>query len=145
MNSEEYIAERVDSQISWYSSRSRQAQLRFKWLRGFEIAAAASIPLLAGFGRDVLPVDIVVAVLGALIALASALVSLNQYQENWIEYRTCAESLKHEKFLFLTGAEPYGSDAAFSLFVNRIEALISKENRSWSQNVQSVVERAESG
>lgn len=144
MSEEQYIKSRVDDQIQWYSGRSRKAQKRFKWLRGFEMAAAALIPIIAGFG-DQLPwlhVELVLAVLGALIALSSAVVSLNQYQENWIEYRTTAESLKHEKFLFLTRAEPYLDDQAFSIFVSRVEGLISKENSTWSQYVQTGIEQS---
>jgi len=143
MDAQEYIETRVDDQIRWYSSHSRQAQQRLKWLQGFAITAAAVIPILAGFGPETVTVKLTIALLSVLIAVSSALVSLNQYQENWIEYRTTAESLKHEKFLFLTAAEPYRDARAFELFVLRIEALISKENSAWSQNMVSATEKAE--
>ena len=57
------------------------------------------------------------------------LLHLNQYQENWTNYRTTAESLKHEKFLFLAKAGPY-ADAADprATLAERVEALISQEN-----------------
>lgn len=145
MNEAEYIEARVDDQIRWYSDRSRRAQRRFKWLRGFETAAAAAIPVIAGFGQDLHRYDLVLAVLGALIALSSALISLNQYQENWIEYRTTAESLKHEKFLFLARADPYRCDNAFSQLVTRVEALISKENSAWAQNTLVATEQKDAG
>ena len=80
-----------------------------------------------------------VALLGALIAVISTIISLNQFQENWIEYRTTCESLRHEKFLYLTKAEPYNNEEPFGLFVQRVESLISKENSSWSQYTKSSI------
>lgn len=142
MNEDEYIASRVDDQISWYDRKSQSAQCWFKWLRGIEIVAAAAIPLIAGFAADPFPVTLVVGLLGASIAVISAVISLNQFQENWTEYRTTCESLKHEKFLFLTKAEPYHEEKPYRLFVQRVESLISKENSAWSQYTQTSLENA---
>ena len=140
MNEEEYITSRVDDQISWYDRKSQSAQYWFKWLRGAEIFAAAAIPLIAGFAANPFPVTLVVGILGATIAVISAAISLNQFQENWTEYRTTCESLKHEKFLYLTKAEPYHEEEPFRLFVQRVENLISKENSAWSQYTQVSLE-----
>jgi hypothetical protein len=56
-------------------------------------------------------------------------------QEHWIEYRATAESLRREKFLFLTQTEPYDKDDAFHLLVQRVEALLSNENTEWVQSM----------
>ena len=103
--------------------------------------AAALIPIIAGFARAPFPVDLVVGCLGAAIAVISSFVSLNQFQENWIGYRTICESLRHERFLFLAKAEPYKAKEAFRLFVQRVEGLISKENSAWSQYTQASIEK----
>jgi len=136
MNKDDYLSQRVDDQINWYDKKSQGAQRKFKSLRSFEIIAAASIPIIAGFGKDYenIPVELIVGVLGALIAIVAAIVSLNRYQENWIEYRTTCETMKHEKYLFLTKVAPYDNEKAFALFVQKIEKLVSKENSQWSQN-----------
>lgn len=144
MNDEEYITSRVDDQIGWYDRKSQSAQRWFKWLRGAEIIAAAAIPLIAGFAADPFPVTLVVGILGASIAVISAAISLNQFQENWTEYRTTCESLKHEKFLYLTKAKPYHEEDPFRLFVQRVESLISKENSAWSQYTQANLENTKS-
>lgn len=75
-------------------------------------------------------------ILGLAIAVITAVVSLCQFQENWVEYRTTCESLKHEKFLFLTKTEPYNVDTPFPLLVQHIESMISKENTTWSQCIR---------
>ena len=141
MTEDEYMAERVDDQIDWYDRKSRNAQCWFKRLRGAEILAAALIPLIAGFAEDPFPVTLVVGILGALIVITSAAISLNQFQENWTEYRTTCESLKHEKFLYLTKTEPYHEEEPFRLFVQRVESLISKENSAWSQYTKTSIEK----
>jgi hypothetical protein len=144
VNEEQYIESRVNDQIGWYDKKSRKAQFWFKCLRGAEIVAAAAIPLIAGFAVDPFPVTLVLGILGASIAVISAAISLNQLQENWTEYRTTCESLKHEKFLYLTKAEPYHEEEPFRLFVQRVESLISKENSAWSQYTQVSIENTKS-
>ena len=59
MNDDDYISSRVDNQIDWYDRKSQGAQRWFKLLRGAEIVAAATIPLIAGFATEPLPVTLV--------------------------------------------------------------------------------------
>ncbi len=136
MTPEEYLQDRVDDQIDWYDRKSIRAQRWFKWLRAVEITAAGAIPLFAGYGGGAGWSVMVAGILGALVAVLAAFLSLNQFQENWIAYRTTCESLKHEKFLYLTQVEPYHGKDPFTLLVQRIESLISRENSSWSQQTR---------
>ena len=88
MNTEEYIKQRLDDQINWYDKKSTESQRRYKWLRIIEIVVAATIPLLAGFSTDALPeLKIAAGLAGIIVVVVSGLLALNQYQENWIEYR----------------------------------------------------------
>ena len=137
MNEEEYISARLDAQIAWYDNKSQRAQSWFKRLRGIEVVAASSIPVIAGIAPEHPATIIIIAILGGLIAVLSALISLNKYQENWLEYRTTCETLKHQKFLYLTGCDPYHTDEAFTEFVIKIEGLISLENSNWNSYVKS--------
>ena len=137
MDAEEYIKQRLDAQINWYDKRSAETQWRYKGLRVLEIVVAAAIPLLAGFSTDAVPVlKFAAGLAGVIVAVASGLLALNQYQENWIQYRTTCESLRHHKYRFLTGAEPYSDQAvAFTRLVNNTEDLISKENTNWADYI----------
>ena len=47
MNEEEYLRQRVDDQISWYSKKSRSNQKYFKIISFIEICLSASLVLLA--------------------------------------------------------------------------------------------------
>ena len=137
MNEEEYMKTRVDDQIGWYDAKSQRAQKYFKRLSGSGIVAAAAIPVVAGFGEGIVPVKVTVGVLGALVAILSSVVNLNQYQKNWVGYRAACESLKHEKFLFLAGAGPYSQGKTFQDFVQRVEKMISVEHSNWIGNASN--------
>jgi hypothetical protein len=51
-------------------------------------------------------------------------------QEHWIEYRATAESLRKEKFLFLTQTEPYDKDDAFPVLVQRVKTPVPIKGRT---------------
>jgi hypothetical protein len=135
MAPEEYIEQRLNDQIDWYDRKSGTNQRWFKRLRFGEIVAASIIPFLSGFAGDSLPIKIAIGALGVVVAVIASLLGLLQLQEHWIEYRATAESLRREKFLFLTQTEPYDKDEAFHLLVQRVEALLSKENTEWAQSM----------
>jgi hypothetical protein len=133
MIEEEYIAQRLDDQIDWYSKKSSSCQTCFKALKVVEIVAAALIPFLSGMGEKIPCGQWIVGALGVTIALAAAAGSLYKHHENWIQYRITSEQLKHEKFLFATRSGPYEDPTRFQLLVQRVEALISKEAATWAQ------------
>ncbi|MEW6609711.1 MAG: DUF4231 domain-containing protein [bacterium] len=133
MTEEEYINNRLNDQINWYSKKSQTNQKWFKWLRLLEIIAAALIPFLAGIGTTIPYHLIIIGALGVIIAVSAGLSALYKYHEIWIEYRTTAETLKHEKYLYQTKCPPYNNNDAFCSLVQRVEGLISKENTQWSR------------
>ena len=68
---------------------------------------------------------------GALIVVLEGLQQLQQYQQNWITYRSTCERLKHEKFLFAARAGPYASSEPEALLAERVESLVSQEHAAW--------------
>jgi hypothetical protein len=133
MTPEEYLEARLDQQIHWYSAKSRSNQIWFRVLRLIEIAFASASPFLVNqITADTAALKIIVGSMGVCVAVIAGIVSLYRFQENWIEYRATAESLKHEKFLFLTKSPPYEGENSFHAFVSNVESLISKENTNWS-------------
>ena len=137
MDEKEYIDSRVDNQITWYD---RKSTINKKWhigLRIAEIVSAALIVLFTG-GLSSHPEwsVYVVSGLGVIVAIGVGITSLFHFQENWIQYRSTCETLRHEKYLYATRVTPYDVSDPFTLFVNRIESLISKEHTAWSQYIQ---------
>src|SRR5229473_5142362 len=125
------IMERLEDQIGWYDRKSMTNQRYFKRIKMVEIAAAAIIPFLSVFS---LPRMMwVTGGLGVLITVLEGTLHLNQYQQNWIAYRSTCESLKHEKYVYLGKASPYAGVAdPRALLAERIESLVSQEHAKWA-------------
>src|SRR5271166_7149339 len=125
--------DRLEDQIGWYDKKSQSAQRWYKALKLLQVLIAALIPLASVF--PVPQPQWFTAVLGIGVLVIEALQQLNQYQQNWISYRTTCESLKHEKYLFLAEAGPYeNTQRPMAVLANRIEALISQEHAKWVSN-----------
>ncbi|NLZ94545.1 MAG: DUF4231 domain-containing protein [Bacteroidales bacterium] len=134
MNQEEYLANRVDDQIYWYDGKSQKAQKNYKRLKIAEMVCSASIPILVAFWNSLTYIPPIVALLGAVVTVIAGIHGLYNFHENWIEYRSTAETLKHEKFMYLTQSGIYkDNENAFYQFVERVESIISHENTNWAQ------------
>lgn len=133
MDESTYLKDRVDEQYRYLDGAAQKNQRRYKWLRGLSLVASVFIPLLSGFlDKGGLPVTIIIGLLGALVAIAQGLLSLNRYHENWTQYRITAEAVKRERLLFENRASYYGTAAEpFRLFVENIETLLAGENTKW--------------
>ncbi len=132
---EDYIQSRLEDQISWYSRKSSMNQRMYKRLQLITIIFSASIPFLTAYTAQFKSVEIIVGLIGVTVAAITALNGLYKYQENWLAYRTTSESLKHQKYLYLTGTEPYHDEQAFNMLVQNVEMMISKENSNWSKQM----------
>jgi len=129
-----YLKERVQDQIAWHDLNSAFNKRWFISLRAIEIASAATVPFLSGFTGNPW-IGRTVGVIGIIITVCAGMTTLCQFQRRWIEHRTIAESLKKEKFLFATRTQPYDSDDAFSIFVQRVENMVSQEVGVWARNL----------
>ena len=134
MDADEYLKERLEPEIAWYDKKSGENKARHNAFRITEIVCAAIIPLLAGYAKDgAVYFSVAIGVLGFLVAGCAGISALLNFQEQWIKYRTTAESLKKEKYFFQTRVEPYDVDDPLRVLVQRVEALISQENTNWAQ------------
>jgi Protein of unknown function (DUF4231) len=120
--------DRLEDQIGWYSRKSRENQRYYKWLKLLEIAVAASLPVVAAVHSPVW----VTGGLGAVIVVLEGTQHLYQFQEHWITYRSTAEALKHERYLYLARAAHYAEEDRHSQLAERLEGLISQEHAKWT-------------
>lgn len=129
--------ERLDDQLAWYHAKSGNNKRWFQSLKVAQIVVAAAIPTVAGVGASVG----VAGALGAVVVVLEGLQQLFQFQQNWIAFRSTAEALKHEKFLFLASAGPYSQgDRRDALLAERVEALVSQEHASWADTQRTATE-----
>jgi hypothetical protein len=137
---------RLQSQIDWYGNKSRKMRRAFKWIKVTEILAAAFIPFLGSLHFTWLTPHLVLitGALGVLITILEGILHLNQYQENWTNYRSTAEALKHEKYLYLSHAGPYANAVTpDSMLAERVESLVSQEHAQWTSIQQQAVKTQE--
>jgi hypothetical protein len=122
--------ERLEDQIAWYDRMGRVSYKRYFASRMITIMSASLI-LIAGslhfnFGAWI---D---SLLAMTIIFVQLLETVQQYQANSISYRSTAESLKHEKYLYLGMAGPYAtSQNPSALLAERTESLVSREHAAW--------------
>jgi hypothetical protein len=137
MTDQEYIEQRLDDQQQWYSKKSSWNQKWYKRLRVIEIVLAAGIPFFTSLiNKDMSFMTYVVSALAFVIAAVSGLIAMEKFQENWVDYRNAAETLKREKFLFLTKAAPYDGPDPFHALVQRVEEILARENATWQSYMQ---------
>ena len=76
--------------------------------------------------------------LAAVIVVLEAVQHLYQFQEHWITYRSTAEALKHEQYLYLATAGPYTEEDRHRQLAERIEGLVSQEHAKWTTSHREV-------
>ena len=126
------IIARLEDQIAWYDRKSQQNQHAFKRIKVTENHRGGS-DSRSSQPPDIPRLALVTAGLGVLITILEGLLHLNQYQQNWITYRSTCEQLNHEKYVFIALAGPYVNVAdPRALLAERLESLVSQEHSKWA-------------
>lgn len=120
--------ERLENQLGWYDGKAVRNQRRYKWLKVLEIAVAAALPVVAALHSPVW----VTGGLGAVVVVLEGVQHIYQFQENWITYRSTAEALRNERYLYLAKAGPYAGEDRDRVLAERIEVLLSQEHTKWA-------------
>ena len=131
---ESYLSDRYEDQIDWYDRKAAWNQTLYRWLQWTIIGLAALSPILIELTRDLQsgPLPYLPTVTTAEVAILTAGLKTFQYQEHWINYRTTCETLRKERYFYEAGLGDYrDSRDKEALFVERVEALISRENTMW--------------
>jgi hypothetical protein len=146
MNEQDYFDQRVADQINWYDKKSIWHKKWFMFLKVTETFLALLVPFFVGYiTTEMVLLKVIVGLIGVIVAALASIITLYKFQENWIEYRIVAETLKHEKFLYITKAGPYKDIDTFNIFVERFESYISKENTQWTSYIKFKSEDKKNG
>jgi hypothetical protein len=146
MDADEYVTSRLEPEIQWYDGKSATNKRWNTICRITEISCAALIPFLAGYAKEGRErISIAIGILGVAVAVSAGISAVLKFQEQWIKYRTTAESLKKEKYLFQTKVEPYNVSDPLPVLVQRVETLVSQENTNWAQYMMKPGKEGEHG
>jgi hypothetical protein len=121
--------ERLEDQLAWYDRKSVAAQQAYKRVKLSQLVVGAAVPVAAGLQISAA----VTATLAAFVVVAEGVQQLYQWQTNWVLYRSTAEVLKHEKYLYLAAAGPYSTNDRHRVLAERIEGLVSQEHAKWTE------------
>jgi uncharacterized integral membrane protein len=126
-----YLKERYEDQINWYDKKSMLNQKMYRFFQLSVIILAAITPVLVAIAPETNRWPAVI--IAALVAIGTIILNTSKYQENWINYRTTAETLRKEIHFYRAGLGDYrDSEDREALFIERVESLISRENIMWS-------------
>jgi hypothetical protein len=129
MSDSDPTLDRLEDQIDYYDRSAATSKRWFKRLKAVQITAASGVPVVIALSAPMW----VAAVLGGLVAVLEGLQGLNQYQQNWFNYRSTCEALKHEKYLYLAKAGPYSDQtSAHRALAEKLEGLVSQEHAKWA-------------
>jgi Protein of unknown function (DUF4231) len=125
--------DRLETQIKWYGSHARSNKRWYMRIKLVQIVSAAIIPVIAAADLAVW----VAGALGALVVVLESVQQLFQFHSNWTSYRSTAEALKHEKYLYVARAGAYATakDPA-ALLAERVEGRVSQEHAAWASEQQ---------
>ena len=132
LTGDEYVEWRLEPEIEYYEKRAAQHKRFFHGVSTFAIIASALVPVLAAADIE----RWVLAGSGGTATIALSTLALFKWQENWLQFRRNAESLKKERALYQTRTGPYrdvdGDDLREALTL-RTERLISREHQVWQR------------
>ncbi len=136
MTDEEFIAYRdgrYQRAMQYYDDRAKTNQKAHRFCSNYVLIVSVAItPILTVniFAKE--KATIIAALLAPTVAIVSGIAANYKFYENWLSYRATWDALQHE--LHWRDARTYEYKDApdrNSLFVDRVEQLISKEGSEW--------------
>jgi len=128
MNPDEYLTKRIDDQIDWYDHKAIDLQRMNVRLQTLILTLSLLLPIILSIPKNLGGIDISstinagTTIMSIVLAIFIAFQSYRNYREKWIEYRTTAESLKNEKYMYLTKSGKYrDSEHASEALLETIE------------------------
>lgn len=123
---ERYLSGRLEEQIDYYEKAAGRAKQMHVRLQSAIIVLSVMVPVAVSHPPESSEwLRFVVVAASLLLPAMTGLTSFRKYGELWTTYRTTAEQLKTEKYLFLTGSGRYRDNPnAFHDLVEAVEALL---------------------
>ena len=138
--------DRCDCLIHQYLNWKQQNHQRSTLAQGVSLAFTATIPviLLLPFGQEYL--NVVGAAFSAVAAIATGLLAIYGWRENFIRYGYIYHMLQVEKYLYKAQAiKEYAEsdpEEATRNFVKRVEGLVTLDVTEWRTEMQRLEDRS---
>jgi hypothetical protein len=141
---DDYLSGRLEEQIAFYEKAAGRAKQMHVRLQSAIIVLSVMVPVAVSHPQEWSGWQrILVLAASLLLPAMTGLTSFRKYGETWISYRTTAELLKTEKYLFLTGSGRYRDNPnAFHDLVEAVEALLIAEHTKFRASFTEVRQAA---
>ena len=135
-NFERYLTDRYQDQVSWYQKKAAINKRYYQIFQWGVILLSAAVPVLVALkSEDQTRVWWATIIISTLLAIGTTGIKTFKFQENWTNYRSTSERLIQEKIFFDAGIGEYSAaESRETLFVRRVEALISDEGATWFES-----------
>jgi hypothetical protein len=129
-----YLAEDFVKARKFYDDRACASKWTYRTLSTYLVLASGVLTPLVALAPDQQGWRIAAAALSATVVVVAALLAHLKSHENWLSYRASWDALERERRLFETGTGPYQTVAdKGALFVERVEAVLSREGADFYQ------------
>ena len=141
-------------QLTWMEGKAGKAQRFYYRLRLVTIVGAVVVPALVALntlnGWPGTAAQIATWIVSLVVAVSAAVEGFFQFGQRWRNYRSTAERLKTEGWLFFQLAGPYAAvdgshTEAFHTFASRVEDLIQKDVDVYITEVATEKQRTSGG
>jgi hypothetical protein len=124
---EDYLKNRYQDQISWYDRKAIRNKRLYNVFQTCVILFSGLAAILAALNPQWEKPALII--LTTLATAFSMIMVAYRYQELWMNYRTVCETLRKEIHYYTARiGEYHTSSSPRQLFVQRVEAFISREN-----------------
>lgn len=138
---EEYLKERYQDQIDYYGAKAGWNKRMYNWFQWSVIIVSSLLPVLVVSINE--KYKLVAAGLSVVLAIGTSALKAFKFQENWLNYRQLAETLKQEQHFYDADIGGYATAVdKRAMFVDHVESLISRENAIWTNVHQQKEEPA---
>lgn len=132
---QEYYENRYEDQRDWYGTKAVTNKRYYLFFRVGVLVFAAGIPTVVSFLPESNQTSMLISIITIIsfgLLVFEGVLSIFNFHDKWQTYRTTAEALKKEGQRFNTKTGEYSdTDDPESLFVDRVEELVSQEHRYW--------------
>jgi hypothetical protein len=137
---EEYLNNRYQKEIKYYDDQACRNKLYYYGFSFLSIilSSITSVFLYLIDIYLIIPFRIYAFITSTIVSLTLALISLFNFHEKWMNYRTTCESLKKELHYYNAKLGDYSiSTDPEALFIERVEEQLSKEHTRWLRVIKA--------
>ena len=136
----EYIEKRLNDQIEWHKKESVENKKKYSNLNVVDTIVAALVPLSIAVSTVFPDLSVeaenhtgfwitrgISVLSGIYVAISAGFFDLERFESKWKDYDRLYKKLEAEKFKYLTRAEPYDEEDAFSRLVFSVENYLHQD------------------